>query len=186
MGNMPTIQLAGPIKAVRLVDALARSPSAAPHMQNAESEIRNPEAQELVPLCKTVKSIVDQLNKIHEETVASHRSEIARLAVEIARKVLACRTANGDYDLQTVIEEALKCAPTRQDIVVHVHPEDLAPCQQLMQENPDGPLAGLEFVADWSVARADCVVETPKGIVKSFVEQHLERIGEALMQVGRT
>jgi flagellar biosynthesis/type III secretory pathway protein FliH len=185
MSDMLTIQLAGPIKAVRLVDAPTQSPSAAPHMRNPKSEIRNSEAQELAPLCKTVKSIVDQLNKIHDETVASHRSEIARLAVEIARKILACKTARGDYDLQAVIEEALKRAPTRQNIVVHVNPEDLAPCQRLVQDNPDGPLAGLEFVADWSIARADCLVETPKGIVKAFVEEHLERISEALMQVGR-
>jgi flagellar biosynthesis/type III secretory pathway protein FliH len=182
MGDMLTMRLARPIRSVRQIDAPNRSASAAP----SESEIRNGEAQELAPLCKTLRGMVDKLRKLHDETVASHRSEIAKLAVEIARKILACRTAQGDYDLQGVIEEALKRAPSRQNLVVRVNPEDLAPCQQLVQNNPDGPLAGLEFTADWSIARADCVVETPKGIVKSFVEEHLERISEALMQVGRT
>ena len=105
---------------------------------------------------------------------------ISMLAVEIARKVLADRVNQGDYDMQPIIEEALKRAPTRQQMTIHVNPADLPLCQQLQQNNPDGHLAELNFTADWSVSRADCLVETPKGIVKSFVEDHLARISEAL------
>jgi flagellar biosynthesis/type III secretory pathway protein FliH len=186
MRDTVTIHLAGPVRAVRLVEAPDSSAPATPQIRNQQSEIGSAEARELPQLCKTVRSIVDKLQKLHDETIASHRSEIAKLAVEIARRILAGRTAGGDYNLQAVIEEALKRAPTRQNLVVRVNPEDLASCQKLVQDHPDGPLAGLEFVADWSIARADCLVETPKGIVKSFVEEHLERIGEALVQVERT
>ena len=42
----------------------------------------------------------------------------------------------------------------------------------------------LEFTPDWSIGRGECLVETPKGIVKSFLEEHLERISEALQKVG--
>ena len=66
---------------------------------------------------------------------------------------------------------------------MRVNPQDLPACQKLQQKDAEGPFAGLEFVGDRSIARADCLVETPKGIVKSFVEQHLERIGEALGRV---
>jgi flagellar biosynthesis/type III secretory pathway protein FliH len=152
-----------------------------------KSAIRNPQSaiktasQELTRLCGLVKSLADQLGKLHEETIANHRGDIARLAVEISRKILAQRVANGDYDVQSVIEEALKRAPTHQNIVVRVNPQDLPACQKLRQEdNADGPFAQLEFVADRSIARADCLVETPKGIIQSFVEQHLKRISEAL------
>ena len=73
--------------------------------------------------------------------------------------------------------------PARQDIVIRLNPEDLPQCQQHQQENPDSPFAELEFTADWSVGRGECLVETPKGIVKSFIEEHLERISEALQKV---
>jgi flagellar biosynthesis/type III secretory pathway protein FliH len=63
---------------------------------------------------------------------------------------------------------------------VRINPEDLPRCQQLQQEKPDSQFASLNLVADWSVGRADCLIETPKGIVKSFVEEHLARITEAL------
>jgi hypothetical protein len=29
-------------------------------------------------------------------------------------------------------------------------------------------------------ARAECLLETPKGIVESLIDEHLERIGKAL------
>jgi flagellar biosynthesis/type III secretory pathway protein FliH len=176
-----TIHLARPITAACLADA--PGPSTQP--MTGESAIRNSEgrSQEFDPLCGLVKSLADKLSRLYEETIANHHSEIARLAVEIARRILAQRVANDDYDIQLVVEEALKRAPTHQNVVVRVNPQDLTACQKLQQDNTDGPLAQLEFVADRSIARADCLVETPKGIVKSFVEQHLERIGEALMKV---
>ncbi|OHB62444.1 MAG: hypothetical protein A2Y76_06910 [Planctomycetes bacterium RBG_13_60_9] len=196
MPAMLTIQFAHPVAAVRVADG---SPAATCVGHDHSSlTARGPQdpggdkpwemgednrTLETARLCGTLKSIADKLNKVYEETIAGNRKDIARLAVEIARKILAGKVARGDYDMQTVIEEALKCVPTRQQVVVRVNPEDLRPCQQLQQKDPDGPLRGLELVADPALARADCVVETPKGIAKSFVEEQLERIGEALLRV---
>jgi len=81
------------------------------------------------------------------------------------------------------VEEALKESPTRRNIVVHLNPEDVAPCRELQRQNPQSPFAGLEFTADRSIGRGECLVETPKGIVTSFIEEHLERISEALQKV---
>ncbi len=183
-----TIHLAHPIAAVDLADAVEEAvPVQGDELgiRNPPSAIRNPDGreQELGQLCAVVKSLADQLGRLHEETVANHRSDIARLAVEIARRILSQRVTSGDYDVQTVIEEALKRAPTHQNVVVRVNPQDLPACQRLQQQDAEGPFDALEFVADRSIARADCLIETPKGIIKSFVEQHLERIGEALGRV---
>ena len=131
-------------------------------------------------LCQMVESMVTKLDDFHRTTIAQSRGDIAKLAVEIARKILEWKTSEGDYDMQAVVEEALKQAPTRQELVVRLNPEDLPLCQQLQQQRPDTPFAELNLVADWSVARADCLIETPKGIVRSFVEEHLDRIAEAL------
>ena len=193
MPEMLTIHLARPVMAVRVVDASPESTSgqnalqAAASARQAEQErgARQIESrsQELTQLCGLVRCIADKLGRLHEEMIAGHRSGIAKLAIEIARKILMHKVSNGDYDFQAIIEEALKRAPTQQNIVVRVSPQDLPQCQKLQQDNADDPFAGLEFVADRSIARADCLVETPKGIIKSFVEQHLERIGEALVRV---
>ena len=187
-----TIHLARPIAALRVLngvhgssagggEAAADSASARAQkeqLQNAkEAEQRK---QVLVQSCQLVDSIAGKLNELYDQTIARNRADIAKLAVEIARKILGDRISKGDYDIQPVIEEALKRAPARQEIVIRVNPDDLPQCQQLQQDNPDGQFAGLNFVADWSIARADCLIETPKGIVKSFVEEHLARIADAL------
>ena len=184
-----SIRLIRPIAACRLVDSGAEASAdfmeaeALAALQAAQQKklhaIEGRE-QNLTQLCGTLSNIVGQLNDLHQETIAQNRSNIAKLAVEIARKILGSRIQKGDYDIHTVIEEALKRAPTHQDLIVRVNPEDLPRCQQLQQEHPDSQFAELNLVADSAVDLAGCLIETPKGIVQSFVEEHLDRIGEAL------
>jgi flagellar biosynthesis/type III secretory pathway protein FliH len=165
-----------------------------PPTSNPQSEIQNPPSKdlskdlqeqraELALLLETVNGVAAGLNKSYEQMLASNHGEIAKLAVEIARKILMYKASKGDYKIQAIVEEALKQAPTHQNVVVRLHPEDLPRCQQLQRENPQSPLAELEFTADWSIGRGECLVETPKGIVQSFIEERLERISGALQKV---
>lgn len=167
-----------------------KDPAAMERIEAAIQAERNRMAQELeqhtdqfARLCRTAGAIADNLDRLYQETLAKHRTDIAKLAVEIARRILTYKVAQGDYDIQAIIEEALKRAPTRQSIVIRLNPEDLPRCQRYQEENPESPFAELELTADWSVGRGECLVETPKGIVKSFIEEHLERISEALQKV---
>lgn len=188
-----SIRLSQPITACRCVEAAASESveASVSGMEGKELATLKAEQQKtlctvkeqeqnLTQLCTTLSSIVGQLNDLHRETIAQNRSNIAKLAVEIARKILAWKIQTRDYDIHAVIEEALKRAPTHQELTVRVHPEDLPRCQQLQQEQADSPFAELNLVADWAVAQAGCLIETPKGVVRSFVEEHLGRIGEAL------
>lgn len=196
MSEALTINLPKPVAGLRLIDEPGQEAPpqglpmadevqrARPGVTEADdhlvSEAMKKHQDDLAQLCQTVNSLAGKLNDLHQQTVAQHRGDIARLAVEIARKILTHKVNQGEYDIPTIIEEALKRAPTRQNLVVRVNPEDLATCQKFQQENPGTQFAELDLVADWGIARADCLVETPKGIVKSFVEEHLSRIGEAL------
>jgi flagellar assembly protein FliH len=189
MPPMPTINLMQPIGGACVVNAEEletvgrgwRNRDGQPHPPSEIPRERLEKQQaELTQLLATVHGIADGLRKLHEETLASNRVEIARLAMEIARKILQSKIGKGDYEIQAILEEALKQAPTRQNIVVHLNPEDLPRCQQLQQETPQGPLAELELVADWNIGRGECLVETPKGVIRSFLEEHLDRIREAI------
>ena len=198
MPKMMTIQLARPITRVCVLQTSAgpfgarggEEQAAAERLDTVIQAERARMAEELKRqksqfdgLCETAGNIAKDLDRFYQEALANNRAEIAKLAVEIARKILVRKVAQGDYDIQAIVEEALKQAPTHQSVVVRLNPEDLPRCQQHQQENPDSPFATLELAADWSVGRGECLVETPKGIVKSFLEEHLERIGEALQKV---
>ena len=192
MSPMLTISLMQPIATVFVVDP--EQLRIEPPTSNPPSEIRHPKSDDLqkelqqqkdalARLVETVNGVAAGLHKSYEQMLASHHGEIAKLAVEIARKILMYKAGKGDYEIQAIVEEALKQAPTHQNVVVRLHPEDLPRCQQFQRENPQSPLAELEFVADWSLGRGECLVETPKGIVQSFIEERLERISGALQKV---
>jgi flagellar biosynthesis/type III secretory pathway protein FliH len=200
MSPMPTINLMQPIAAACVMDATqlpraedgpgsepgvaaawAGGGEPSPPAEELSRQLQEQQA-ELAQQLETVNGLVRSLTQLHEQTLVGNRVEIARLAVEIARKILMYKVEQGDYEIQAIVEEALKQAPTRQNLVVHVSAEDLPRCQQLQSENPQGALAELEFAADWNVGRGECLVETPKGVVKSFIAEHLERIGEALQK----
>jgi flagellar biosynthesis/type III secretory pathway protein FliH len=198
MTQMPTIYLRQPIVAASVVDAAQgriadcglrirdREPDPQPEIQSPPWDDPGQELQqqkdELERLLKTVGGITDSLHKLYEETLEGNRAEIARLAVEIAGRILTYKVGKGDYEIQGIVEEALKRAPTRQNVIVRLNPEDVSRCQQLQQADPQSPFAELELAADWNIGRGECLVETPKGIVRSFIEEHLEHISEALQK----
>jgi flagellar biosynthesis/type III secretory pathway protein FliH len=130
--------------------------------------------------CQVINGVVTKLNHFYEKVFAEQKEEIAKLSVEIARKVLMQKVEDGDYEIQTIIKEALNSAPTKQDIVVHLNPEDLTECQKALQNEPDSTLADIKFVSDSNIGRAECLLESPKGTIESLINEHLDRIGKAL------
>jgi flagellar biosynthesis/type III secretory pathway protein FliH len=152
----------------------------ASRIENRESRIEAEFAQSL----QTLNSLINKLNQFYDELLARHREEIAKLSVEIANKVLMQKLQKGDYKIESIINEALKNAPARQDMVVHLNPDDIAQLQKLRQHDPTNTLANIKFVADPAIGRAECLLETPKGIIKSFIKEHIERISDALAKVG--
>ena len=92
------------------------------------------------------------------------------------------KVQEGDYEIESIVKESLNNAPTRQDVVVHLNPEDLPRIQQLQADGADTALTGLKFVADANIGRAECTLETSKGIIESLIDAHLEQIAKALQK----
>jgi flagellar biosynthesis/type III secretory pathway protein FliH len=130
--------------------------------------------------CQAINGVITKLNQFYEKMFTEQKEEIAKLSVEIARKILMQKVEDGDYEIQSIVKEALSKAPTRQDIVVHLNPEDLAECQKALQNEPDGTLTDVKLVSDSNIGRAECLLESPKGTVESLINEHLDRIGKAL------
>ena len=130
--------------------------------------------------CQTLNGVITRLNQFCDKIYAEHGEEIARLSVEIARKILMQKVENGDYEIESIIKEALKNAPSSQDVIVHLNPEDLEKCQKAQQDGSGGVLAGIKLIPDPNIGRAECLLESPKGIIKSLIDDNLERIGKAL------
>jgi flagellar biosynthesis/type III secretory pathway protein FliH len=130
--------------------------------------------------CETLNNVIAKLNQFCDKLYAGRSEEIARLSVEIARKILMQKVENGDYEIESIIKEALKSTPGGQDVVVHLNPEDIETCRKAQQQEPGGVFAGIKLIPDPNIGRAECLLESPKGIVKSLIDDNLERICKAL------
>ncbi|MGA2093987.1 MAG: FliH/SctL family protein, partial [Sedimentisphaerales bacterium] len=189
-------KLAGPIESVKVVQtptivfdvpalSLARNSENEPSGYCGDEEIEN-QKQEYVKGIQTLGAITGMLAFIYEKSIVEYRQHIAKLAVEIARKILVQKVKEGDYQIESIVAEALKNAPARQEIVIRLNPKDLTRYQQIQQalEGQAGSAApdGIKFAADPSVGLAQCIVETPKGKVESLIDEHLEQVERALVK----
>jgi flagellar biosynthesis/type III secretory pathway protein FliH len=190
MSHTLTIYIEKPIVSANTSDIVGSVPFSAAVDSNGSPEGINapagngqdPQAQNaaLPQVCQVLKSLIDKLNQLYNSLFTEQKEEIAKLSVEIARKILMQKVQDGDYEIESIVKEALKNAPTRKDVIVHVNPEDHTLCQQVQQEEPNGALVGIKFISDPKIGRAECSLETPKGIIQSLIDEHLEQIGNAL------
>lgn len=190
MSRIATVNLNKPISSAKVLSDYAGadgSQLSGPGANNLEADTaktikQDSESQKAAfsQACQTLNGVIDKLNAFYEKIFVAHSEEIARLSLEIARKILMQKVEDGDYEIESIVKESLQNAPDRHDVVVHLHPEDVAQCQRAQQDDPDCALAGIKFVSDSNIGRAECLLESPKGIVKSLIDENLERIGRAL------
>lgn len=176
MTQIVTIQVKEPISSAKLFD----EPADAHVMKPGDS--LEAEKSALASVCRALQEAVDQVNRSREELFEKYKEQIVKLSVEIAGRILAQKTEKGDYEIESIVQEALSSAPCRQDLVVRLNPDDLAGFQKAQQGRADSDLGEVRFVADSGVGKAECVVETPKGIIQSLIGERLEQIAEMLMK----
>jgi flagellar biosynthesis/type III secretory pathway protein FliH len=194
MSQILTVNLNKPIISAKVLDNYAggvgskiSSPGRTDSEANTEQiPIQDLEAQKAVfsQACQALNGVIARLNQFCDKLFVEHKEEIARLSVEIARKILMQKVENGDYEIESIIKEALKNVPGSQDVTVHLNPEDLEKCQKAQQHEQSGVLAGIKLIPDPNIGRAECLLESPKGIIKSLIDDNLERIGKALGNVN--
>jgi flagellar biosynthesis/type III secretory pathway protein FliH len=174
------VKLARPIKSVRIADDYDSMNQVSNSNQTRLTEELGVQKKLYSEVCRTLQIAAARLNQFYDQIFAGHKEEIARLSIEIARKVLVQKVQDGDYKIESIVMETLKNAPTHQDLVLKLNPKDLTDCQKAQQENGGEALAGVKLVADANIGRAECILESPKGIIKSLIDEHLEQIGRAL------
>jgi flagellar biosynthesis/type III secretory pathway protein FliH len=190
MSQILTVNLNKPIKSVRFLDdhiGDGVSPSSIPGREDSESDAVQIKQRQLdvqkaafVQACQTLNDVVSKLNQFYNKIFAKRREEIARLSIEIARKILMQKVEKGDYEIESIVKEALNKAPANQEVIVHLNPEDLEKCLKAQQDGPGGTLTGVKLISDTNIGRAECMLESPKGIIKSLIDDNLERIAKAL------
>jgi len=185
MSGMLTINLSRPVKSVFVMNDRSEVFGGGPIEANVDmsrSSTAELDARKatFVQASQVLNGMVEKLSEFCEKMFAAHKEEIAHLSVEIARKILMYKVEKGDYEIEPIVSKALENAPSREELAVHLHPDDLTKCQKAQEDEPNGALAGVRLVSDSNIGRAECLLESPGGIVKSVIDENLERISKAL------
>ena len=135
---------------------------------------------ELLSAVQAMTRAAGRLDQIATGLRPQIESEVLGLALAVARRILATEIEKGDYDISEIVTRLLDQLPSTRDVVVRLHPADL---QLLRRSWSDGAdleerLATLELVADHTVDRAECIIETAAGFVEATIESQLARIEE--------
>lgn len=107
--------------------------------------------------------------------------DMVTLAFEVARRVVGHKIEVEPRVVRDIVGEALTAARGREQIVVHVHPDD----HQEVRAARDRYARSLEgvpvyFEVDATLERGDCVIETESGRIDARLDTQLQVMREAL------
>jgi len=176
-----TINLDTAIESISIIDESMMSLELESQKDKQKKDLYIQEREkELSSACNALKMAVAKVNQYYGNIVAQRADEIAKLSVEIARKILIQKIEAKDYEIEPIIKEALKNCPSNQDIVIHLNPDDYQQCQEIMDKNPSVMPQGVTLLPDSNVGPAECILKSPKGTILSLINDQLEQIEAAL------
>jgi len=180
--SRPTVQLKSnsPISSVALVDQPKPAVKTTVSAAGREAEI-----QKLQLTIKALEQAAEDLQEYGRQLFASHREQLIRLSIEIAAKVLAKDIHERNYEIEKIITQALEEIPKGQPVTVKLNPDDLKTCQQALDQKDEGAPEHLHLAPDWTIGPGECVVETEQGVIEWIIEDHLNRISNALLGSSR-
>ncbi len=110
------------------------------------------------------------------------RDDVVELAVDLARRVIGAELALRPEAVADVCAHALRLARRARDVVVRVHPDDLAAVTAARPAllEAAGRSGGVAFQSDPDVGRGGCIVESELGRVDARLEPQLAAIEQAL------
>lgn len=154
----------------------ARSALDAEMARLGEDEARHRASAQLA-LAAVLRAAAD-LESRDAPALAELTDALARTGLELATAVVGAEVRGGAGARAALLRALAPCPPTGR-VTVHLHPADLVEVRRA-GEVP----AGVELVADPSLARGDAVAEHPGGSVDARLQQALERAADALLGDG--
>ena len=178
MAAPTSLKLNIPIGSVQVLDEATLQKAA--QAKAAAQEAERTRAQ-LSQVCAALTQAVTELQQRQAAFFASQKEHIVRLSLEIAAKILAKEIADGHYAIETIVLDALQSAPPAKHTLIRLHPDDLKVFEKAAAELGLSLPPHTELAPDWSVNRAECVIESELGTVEYLIDEHLRQIGQALL-----
>jgi flagellar assembly protein FliH len=140
-------------------------------------------AERLSTALPAIRSLSESLVAQRERWLADWETTAIRLSVAIAEKIVRRELHSRPQVVETVLREALELASGTSRLRMRLNPHDLEMLGARAQQIVEGlaTCGDAAFVADASISRGGCVLETEHGVIDARVETHLERIASELL-----
>ena len=128
-----------------------------------------------------LNGVIDSLQKTVPQLVHETETALIQLALESAQKIVAGMPVNPKL-VESVVREALQQVEDTAEVVIQLHPEDLALLQKHKSDvlKPPQNSKPLQFSSSAEVTRGGCLLRTRFGIIDARRETKLEQLRDAL------
>jgi flagellar assembly protein FliH len=179
LGAVTVIVPVGNAPGGRLADSASTQEDAAASAERMQKQL-DAELADLRNAREALRDAVAKLQQLQDRFKEEAEKQLVTLSLEIAEKVLVQEIKADRYQIDPIVQEVMRRVSGRADIVVHLHPQDLARSELAKQAEGDQNSSGVRFVADPAVKRAECLLRVPDGAVQSSIGENLAAVAEAL------
>jgi len=169
----------------RIVKAATLLPSSKSARENVAAGV--PVAVDRESALAEVTAMLVSARAVAEAERAAAKDAAVVLARKMAEKIIGRAVDLDPSVMGEIAGQALAASRARDGaVVLRVHPEDLAAVEQSRSQWSQriATAANLRVVADTSVGRHGCVVETPVGSLDARLQSQLDALERALRGTG--
>ncbi len=132
--------------------------------------------------------IIEEARKTKLEVLSSAESDIVRLVLVIAKKVIANELTTNPDNIRNIVAEAISYLDNPQNVKVYVNPTELDNLLKLSETELLTEIGetdiNMEIKGDKRIADGGCLIESENGSVDARIETKLSNIEKGLLEVA--
>lgn len=153
-------------------------------LKKAEEDI---EADRLAAFQQS-QELLEEARQLKIQMMRSSESDMMRLVMAIAKKVIASELTTNPYFIVNVLREAIDFLDHPDNITVYVNPQDLERILTITQSDSFFDIGtsdvNLDFRADNRISQGGCSLESQGGSVDTRLETRISGVEQALREVS--
>ena len=127
------------------------------------------------------RGILESLQRTLPQIAREAESSMIEIALESAKKIVAGMPVDAAL-VEATVREALQQVEDTAEIIIQLHPDDLALLRQHQSSVLDGAPGGgpVRFTHSAEVSRGGCIIQTRFGVIDARRETKIEQLRQSL------
>jgi len=154
----------------------------------ASQQVASPSPPQVQPmqiarLQRLVHDLTTQLTHDKERLLGELAPHLVCLAIAIARRIVAAEIRQDRQVVERTVRAALEELSFATNLQIRVHPDDESIIQQILtvDETMVSKFSEMKVIADPTVERGGCVVESERGIIDASIPTQFAQLQETLL-----